>query len=167
MIKHGKNKIFSLIPVFVILSILFTTSTYALTPSNTTTTAQRNAIANNWTYLSRGYAEQNCLSYALKLGNVWTWPWGETPTPAQVKDYLTVAYGYNSFSTTKPTSITANPPHLLIYAKGNVVTHFARLYIPEEKWSAKWGAYEIFQHSNADPYQASGPYGPFKYVARK
>jgi hypothetical protein len=166
MIKHGKNRITNLVLVFVVLSVLFATSAYALTPSNISTTVERNLISNNWKYSSRGYAEQNCLSYALKLGNVWTWPWGKTPTKAQTQTYLKTK-GFKSFSATKPTKITDNPPHILVYAKNNAVTHFARLYIPEATWSAKWGSYEIFTHPNTNPYTIMGPYGSFCYVARK
>ena len=54
----------------MMLTLSVSTSVFALTPSNTTSAAQRNKMAKNWTYRSRGYAEQNCLSYTIGKGNV-------------------------------------------------------------------------------------------------
>ena len=39
----------------------------ARTYSRTTTQAQRNNIANDWTYYKRGYNDYNCLAYAISL----------------------------------------------------------------------------------------------------
>lgn len=53
----------ALLVVVLVLGILGGVA-HALSPSQTTTTAQRNAIAYNWTYYARGYYENNCLAYA-------------------------------------------------------------------------------------------------------
>ena len=56
--------------------------------SYTTTVGQRNAIANDWTYVERGYADYNCLAYALGNTTSWDWPFGSVATKKEAKSYL-------------------------------------------------------------------------------
>lgn len=132
------------------------------TPSNTTTKAERDAIAWTWTYSSRGELEQNCLGFALGQMD-WVWPWGvENPTLQYANMYL-VAKGYTQGSGTMSQD-------MFVYGADDNVTHFSKgnkgpVIYP---CTAKWGKCEIFDHSSADPYNAV-PYGPkiASYVKRQ
>jgi hypothetical protein len=127
-------------------------------PSIVTTTAQRNAMAYNWTYYTAGVYENNCLGWALGNTTNWVWPWGTSnPTLSQVNTYMFgIAYtGTSSFVMSCD-----------VYAYGSTsnVTHFARglgdgpLTYPI---SAKWGHCEVFKHTSTNPYKSvdSGSYG--------
>lgn len=118
-------KLTGILILLMLLSLLLSTNVQALTASNTTTTATRNNIAKNWTYHSRGYAEQNCLSFALNKGNVWTWPWGsKNPTVTQAKSYLS-EQGYKHLLNASQSGPLPNT-EVYAYVLNNGVTHFAK-----------------------------------------
>jgi hypothetical protein len=152
---RSKNKL--LVVAILCMTMLWGTMALALTPSDTTTTAQRNAIAKNWAYIERGYADYNCLAWALGVTNIWVWPWTGNPSLAQVNTYMS-NLGY----TASDGSISCD-----IYAYGttSAVVHFARgrgagpLAIPID---AKWGSCELFSHTTTNPYYTvaeGGVYG--------
>ena len=109
--------------VLLIFSV-FINVAFALTPSLTTTTAQRDAVANNWSYFDRGYYENNCLAYALGNTTQWIWPWGSSnPMLNEANTYMS-NQGYTAVSkdATGPLRTTR------AYAFGSTsnVTHFAK-----------------------------------------
>lgn len=121
-------------------------------------------IAYNWTYSSRGYAEQNCLSFALNKGNVWTRPWGTSnPTKSQAKTYLT-NQGYNHFLNANEQGPLPNTP-VHAYILNGRITHFSK-NVSGAPVRAKWGKCEIFNHSNVDPY-TNYVYGPLSFSSSK
>lgn len=143
---------------------------YALTPSLQSTTALRNSIAYNWSYYARGYYENNCLAYALGNTTSWIWPWGySNPTVAQTDSYM-AGYGYAGVSPNAGGPLRTTR----VYAFGSTssVGHFAKnrnytIVLRNDLTRAKWGHYEIFNHSNADPYKPlPDGYGPLvrRYV---
>lgn len=142
----------------ILMLALLVSSAVALTPSYTTSVAERNAIAKNWNYLERGYKEYNCLAWSLGITDDWVWPWGsENPSVSKVITYM-IGKGYVAVDSNISCSIYA-------YGTSNAVTHFARgrgdgpLAVPID---AKWGACELFSHTTTDPYYTiaeGGSYG--------
>ena len=160
MKTKAKGKMILSFVMALVLTLSFSTSVFALTPSNTTSTAQRNKIAKNWTYRSRGYAEQNCLSYAIGKGNVWTWPWGASnPTKAQSQAYLK-KQGYTKF---KNANVAGHLPKTEVYAYvlNSGITHFAKQYSGGGS-IAKWGTCEKFSSNSTNPY-TNYVYGKLSY----
>jgi len=147
----------------VMVFAVFPVQAQGLTPSGTTTIAQRNAIAYTWTYYTRGYYENNCLAYSLGNTTTWLWPWGAmNPSLSQVKSYLS---GYYGFSYVGPSAVgPLRTTRVYCYGSTSAVTHFARnttatTSIRTDSIRAKWGRCEVFNHSNANPYTPN-PYGP-------
>ena len=152
-----------LLVVLLLLSVLVGTA-LALSPSLTSTPAWRNARAYNWTLYTQGYNENNCLAYAVFNNTMsWIWPWGgSNPTVTQVDGYM-VSLGFT------PVSPDATGPLLTtracVYGSTSAVGHFAKnrnatLVLRNDLTRAKWGHYEVFNHSNANPYKNSPAYGP-------
>jgi hypothetical protein len=123
----------------------------------TTTDAQRNEVAYDWTFYSTGNVEYNCLSYALGNTKTWTWPWGtNNPKLSDVKTYLSsqgysVCYERDFIGPLQPQKITC-------YGTTTNITHFAKFVNTNNSgWTgtirAKWGHAEIFTHSNPNPYK--------------
>jgi hypothetical protein len=160
------NRAMYFIVTTVIVVCLATITSNALTPSQTTSTDLRNKIAKNWRYSSRGYAEQNCLAYALGKGNVWVWPWGSSnPTKSQSQDYLK-SQGYKNFYNSVPPLAA---PFVVAYAKNGRITHFLKVTKSGSgsfAYYAKWGKCEIFSHNGYDPY-TNYAYGSLSYAAKK
>lgn len=141
--KRTKSYFALLITLF---SLLFST-TVSASPSLTTTTAERNAIAYNWDYYAGGVYENNCLAYAMGNTTTWLWPWGaDNPTVSTVQTWL-AGQGYSGVLT----GPLQGKLQMTAYALNGRVTHFARA-ITETTVRAKWGHAEIFNHSNLDPY---------------
>ncbi len=131
----------------------------ALTPSRQTTTAERNAIAYNWTYYTLGWYENNCLAYAVGVTDRWIWPWGSAkPTIAQVTTYM-YTWGY------MPNAVAAK--RVYCYGSSSAVTHFSKnISVTSTQIRAKWGHCEIFTHSTSNPY-TSYAYGPRVFTYSK
>lgn len=148
-----------LVLVAIVLLAVAPTAAYALTPSTTSSTATRNAIAYNWTFYTRGYYENNCLAYATGYTTVWIWPWGSrNPNLTEVTTYMT-SQGYMSNS--------VGPKRVFCYGGSSNVTHFSKnLSTSSDQCRAKWGHYEVFTHSTSNPYRPS-PYGPKIYTYSK
>jgi hypothetical protein len=140
-------------------------------PSLSTTTAERNYIANDWTFYNQGNYENNCLAYALGNTTSWIWPWGSSnPTLQEVFNYLLSSYGYTSYR-----SYSSQPyPHsctIACYGTLGNVTHFSKIISGGLWWNsgtcrAKWGRCEIFSHSTLDPY-TDNVYGSLIAMFRK
>lgn len=158
-----KNKITAMLSI--ILSCFCISNSivcYALTPSDQTTTAERNAIAYRWTYYQRGYREYNCLSYALGNTSSWTWPWGDTATESEVTSYLS-SKGYSKIDYNNGIGPWA-AAKICSYGWGSDVRHFAKVITVGGTWTndiirAKWGACELFNHPDGNPY-TNYAYGP-------
>lgn len=142
------GKILSALLVFSILFSLFVPTASALTPSESTTVAERNQIAKNWAYLEQGYKEYNCLAWAVGITTAWIWPWGsDNPTLNEVDTYLENR-GYISASNAMSCNIYA-------YGTTDSICHFARgrgagpLAVPID---SKWGKCELFSHTTYSPY---------------
>jgi len=162
--KFNKGKkiiaFLSLITLVVSLGV----TCYA-SPSLTTTTAERNSIANNWSYYALGQYEYNCLAYAMDNTSTWVWPWDPNSkvSETQVNDFLfSSGYtqtGYNNGTGPWPAS------KICSYGWGTDVRHFARITTASvtswtgDKLRAKWGHCEIFSHTNSNPY-TNNVYGP-------
>lgn len=143
--------------VFMVLALLlaFSVNSFALTPSSTTTKAERDAIANNWIYHERGYMDCNCLGYALGKTTEWVWPWGAAfPTLSQMSGYLNI----NLYSSTGNQEVA----DIYVYGSSSRVTHVAKYYgaFPLNGLIvAKWGQNEVFRHMTTSPYVGK-LYGP-------
>jgi hypothetical protein len=137
---------------------------YALSPSLTSSTALRNQIAYNWTFYQQGYYENNCLAYALGNQTSWIWPWGgSNPTVSQVDSYMS-GQGYTAVP---PSAVgPLNTTRAYAFGATSSVGHFAKnrnytTVLRNDLTRAKWGRYEVFNHSNANPYKPlPGGYGP-------
>lgn len=148
------------IVIALVVSVMLTVSpAFALTNSAQTTTAQRNAIAYNWTYYARGWYENNCLAYAIGVTDRWIWPWGSSnPTLTQVTTYMsTQGYMANAVAAKR----------VYCYGSPSAVTHFSKnISVSSSQVRAKWGHCEIFNHSTNNPYKPT-PYGPYVYAYSK
>lgn len=133
-----------------------------ITLGTSTTTSQRNALSYDYTYYSQGSYDQNCLTFALDGGNVWTWPWGSNnATESQAKSYLT-SKGYTIMSV----NANVSAPYIVAYKNNSgLITHFARVNSSGCIY-AKWGSCEIFRHSSINPYHANGAYGVPAFIAK-
>lgn len=155
--KVSKKWFFSLIAGLLCV-ILTMSSAFAYTEALTSSTALRNRIAKNWTFLAQGLQDYNCLAWALGITTTWVWPWGqENPTLSEVNDYMS-GLGYEALSSNISCDIYA-------YGTSSAVAHFSRgrgagpLAVPID---AKWGAYELFTHTSTNPYytiEEGGVYG--------
>jgi len=159
-----KQRIFNRGAITVVIAIVIFSlfSIQALAAS--TTTAQRNAIANDWTFYAQGTETYNCLAYALGNTTSWVWPWGASnPTFSQVQTYLNgkgyaESYKVGFIGPIQPCKITC-------YGTTSAITHFAKYTNTSNNtgWTgqvrAKWGACEIFTHSTPNPYVPTGIYG--------
>lgn len=134
--------------IFALLFSLFVPVASALTASKSTTTAFRNQIAKNWTFIDQGYYECNCLAWAVGITTAWLWPWGEdNPTLAEVDTYLT-AHGYTAADYPEGYNIYA-------YGTANSICHFGkgRGYGPLAiAMESKWGHCELFGHPDCNPF---------------
>ena len=159
-----KKKILISLCLALIAVTVLSSVAYALTPSQTTTTAQRNWIAKNWTYYARGYYENNCLAYALGNTTSWIWPWGSSnPTLAQAESYMR-GLGYSCYE--RWVYGPYEPCQVACYGWTSNITHFSKITSGGYCWQdgcgtcrAKWGHCEIFNHSNIDCY-TNNVYGP-------
>ncbi|PKM77277.1 MAG: hypothetical protein CVU90_08200 [Firmicutes bacterium HGW-Firmicutes-15] len=159
IISRKKHKFILSIILMLMLS-LFIGECFA-TPSYTSSTATRNSIAYNWTFYAQGLLENNCLAYSIGNETDWIWPWGgSNPDLNQTLYWLQSVMGFTgqTYGSTpyQTCSVTA-------YGWSNNVTHFARVLSSNSTWAtgtcrAKWGRYEIFSHSNLNPY--TNAYGP-------
>lgn len=119
--------------------------------AETTTVAERNAIANNWKYVRQGTEKYNCLSFALGITDTWTWPWGGTEPDIDTVNYYLSSKHY----------IVSTNPHLLDYApdkrkivayqKNKKVTHFSKAS-KNKNIKAKWGRAELFAGNKLASY---------------
>lgn len=152
--------------ISIIVSLVIALSSVIVvcaTPSLTTSTSERNSIANNWTYYSQGIFENNCLAYSMGNTTQWIWPWGEVnPTLSQARSYMSTL-GYSSYDKNHigPT-LTCQ---IMAYGWDSSITHFSRITsdtsgsFSNGQCIAKWGHAEIFSHSTLDPY-TNVLYGP-------
>lgn len=152
----GNRKAFKALLIGALCVIMVLGTVYA-TPSVVSSTAERNAVAKNWTYLKRGVAENNCMAWAFGDEYNFLWPWYGAPTLKQVDKYM-ADNGYTAYDRNMSCAIYA-------YGSSSEVVHFARglgngpLAVPI---SAKWGMWEAFTHSGTDPYYSvseGGIYG--------
>lgn len=156
--KEGKMKFRTFVAAIVLAAVLVTAPTQALglTPSTQSTTAQRNAIAHNWTYYTRGYYQNNCLAYALGNTTQWIWPWPAEPMLGQVAAYL-IGLGWTWVG--PDASGPLKTTRIYCYGSSDDVLHFAKCVTPtssvqNDTVRAKWGHFEVFTHSNAHPYNS-------------
>ena len=157
--KYYSKKI--IIVVLVALVMAFSTITAYANPSYTTTTTTRNNIAYNWSFCSQGYLEQNCLAFALGKGVQIYWPWSGNPTAAQAKTKLK-ELGYKNILDAGQAGALPNT-EIYCYVNGSgLVTHFARQVPGTYKARAKWGQYEVFNHTTTNPYKPNY-YGPLSF----
>jgi len=159
-----KRRVLIVLCLCLIMVLALPTLAYALTPSLTTTTAERNYIANDWSYYARGWYENNCLAYALDNTTDWIWPWGQNnPTLSQVESYMS-SVGYPYMFERDFIGPYYPPAEVACYGWTNSIKHFAKVTSYGYGWyystiRAKWGHYEIFDGSNGDPY-TNNVYGP-------
>lgn len=147
----------SIISIIVALTLTISCLTaVCATASVTTTTADRNAIATNWTFYSQGVYENNCLAYSLGNTTDWIWPWSySNPTLAQTKTYMN-SRGYTGYDTSFIGAVQTC--QIMAYGTSSSINHFSKI-ISDSSGSftngtcrAKWGHAEIFTHSNLNPY---------------
>ena len=126
---------------------------------DSTTTAQRNSIARQYTYYSQGTYFANCLSFALdkvptyNTWSDWSWPWQGNVNTIQVMEYLRPR-GFKTY-----TMNTSVRPRVAVYGHSTSnITHFARVNT-SGAIRAKWGRSEIFSHTTTSPYNVNGDYG--------
>ena len=159
-----KTKKFVTAIIMCFALLVSSVTVFALTPSETTTTALRNAVAHDWTYNSRGYYEQNCLAHAIGDGHVWTWPWGSAnPTKAQARSYLE-SRGYRYFLDANQAGALPSD-EVYAYILNGGITHFARRnssLATNPNITAKWGRSELFNHSTSNPY-TNAVYGQLSF----
>lgn len=144
----------------------------ARTLSYETTVRTRNEIANDWTYYKRGYADYNCLAYAMGNNTTWYWPWGQVnPTISEAKKWFTNNCHYWVADKNAKNGLTKYVIYVYANSQGRV-THFARTTkINGEALSrgvdcvAKWGQSELFTHKTRDPYKKNGIYGSIAFIA--
>jgi hypothetical protein len=127
---------------------------------SSTDDSERSYIANNHIYLSRGFYQQNCYSFALDWGYGWEWPWNDhNPLVADAKTYLQ-GRGFTVYNMSTIPTI----PYVIAYAKNGYVTHFARVTSRGSVY-AKWGHYEIFRHTSINPY-TNNVYGSASFIIK-
>lgn len=144
--------------ILVIAIALPAPHAFALSPSFSTTTAQRDGIAYNWSYYTQGSRENNCLAYALGVTDRWIWPWNGNPNLTQVTTYMST-WGY------MPNGIAVR--RVYAYGSSSGITHFSKnLSTSSIQVRAKWGQCETFTHSTNSPYRPS-PYGPRVFAFSK
>lgn len=166
MIKKKRGRIIAVLCACSIMSTFAKNNVNyihaARTESYQTTTADRNYIANNWTYYKRGYADYNCLAYALGDTSRWIWPWGSSnPSTDTVKTYLKNL----DYTVTSTSGSSKKKLRMVVYSLNGGVTHFSRT-TSNTTCRAKWGACELFSHSNLDPY-TNNVYGKYCLKAYK
>lgn len=128
--------------------------------------------SNAATFYKRGYADYNCLAYALKNNspNAWYWPehWGSQPSLSVVG--MTLAN--NGYSYIFPANDFSHAGGDVIFIYGtsqNCVTHFARRtnlsgnYVSGAATISKFGVGSLYTTSNTNPFK--GDYGQLLGVA--
>lgn len=162
-IRYGIVKKVGIILLSIMILMVTNNSTYALSPSLTSTNAQRDALSWTWAYYERGYYEVNCLTYAITQGTgvTWSWPWGSrNPTIEEAKAYMR-QLGFNVIYDTD-TCASRSGWHVFAYAKSGLVTHFATS-VGSNTVRAKWGHYEVFTHYSNNPYYSNSTYGSLAF----
>lgn len=139
-----------------------------------TTKAQRDSIANDWTYYKRGYSDYNCLAYAMGNNTKWYWPWGsKNPTVKQTKDWLKSKCKYKIADKNKKSGLDKFV--ICVYTNNSGrVTHFSRTTKLNGKslgnkiaCVSKWGRCELFTHKTRNPYKKNGIYGELSFIAHR
>lgn len=160
--------------IIVCLMIMNPNIVSARTYSRTTTQAQRNNIANDWTYYKRGYNDYNCLAYAMGNNTQWYWPWGTSnPTIQQAKNWLKNKCKYKIADKDKKSGLSKYVICVYANTQGKV-THFARTTKINGNTLgkniacvAKWGQCELFTHKSRNPYKKNGLYGAISFIAHR